>query len=261
MKRSLCIMGALILIMLTIYPSVLADSIQKVTIGKDKIELGMSMSEFKKLYPNAIVIEKDNWLTCWFGFEPKGMDTSYAYVPTTNGLFLKQSFAGYDNAECIYVFDHEQKLESVVIRLNEDYYRRAEMSQQFDTLSEALMKYGNCIAEGRTYIPFNKSAYDALSLFKTQPFNGEQQHTSASVIRETTPIDIKQWLVNQGDSYVDIKLVEYGSLHKTYKTTTRETSTVDLYGIVISYTLCSQELISNLLEEARNNENARNNDL
>lgn len=269
MKKTIAILLTISILTFCFIGTALADNEQKVTIGKQEIVLGMSKSEVKG---GRQIKTNQNWnYGVWDVLvTEKGYSDDASNDVPGDFLVSDTSFAGFDNCKIIYSFDNNGTLESVVIVIDAKDLKASEPKNRknadnsFSLLDEALSKYGSPIATGNEYIVFSKDCYDAVATLKERAFQG----TSSGVMWydhfSTELVNATQRLVNQGDSYVDIKLIEFHRLVNHEKVVTPFSSDYtkkDNYGVILSYTLCTKEAVDAIIKDGQDRQNSLNNDV
>ena len=253
--------------------SVIAEDTQYVEIGADKIKLGMTKQEVIEATNGAMNEVKDNytwvsvvWFTTFEKYDYDGTDM----IPGKFG-YLTTSFAGYDKCRMFFSFDSNDILTSVIIITGGMGDSRVRVNRDgaldmFNKLKNALSnKYGESISNDGKFIEFTTDNYDALQAINSYYFTANNTFSLSGKYgyNRRDILNTSQFLVNQGNSYVDIKLIEFykQSYVVTYFDKVEPVTYGDDYGCILSYSLCSTNSVENVFEDAQNRMDSLNSDI
>jgi len=243
-----------------------AENLQQVTIGQSSVSLGMSKDEVSRLVGTLYQVKDNNdWNNrVWHLNNTAGDydDDATNEVPG-DVLWVFSPFAGDSQTMMCYFFDKDEKLSSLLVFFDTNNLSFApvdykEATTEFNSLKSALSKYGQPISNGSHEV-FNHNSYDVYAALNERFFTKRNTGLSWKEEYKTELCNSTQYLVNQGETYVVIDLVEYHR-HGVY-TERKEKKTRDYYGVMLSYSLCSKEQVESYYQTQEKENEALINDV
>lgn len=264
---------AILLVIVLLFCSSLfafAESVQHVEIGAKKISLGMSKEQVYKITGMKDVSDNNDWLfnlwsTVLDGYDREGTDL----IPGNFGK-MHTSFAGYDACSEIASFNSENVLTSVVIVFggigasSKFHVDKEGAHKMYTELKEALTKkYGDPISDNGKFIDFSVDNYDATQAINSPFFTEKNTYSSRNKygFNSREILNTSQFLVYQGDSYVDIQLIEFNQMSYEVTFSDKIEPKYGLDGCILSYSLCPQEAVEIVIEDAQNKLDSLNSDI
>lgn len=246
------------------------SDVQYVEIGAEKISLGMSKEQVYEITEIEDISDNEDWLfNLWVttidGYNREGTDL----IPGNFGK-MYTSFAGYDMCREIASFNSENILTSVIILFGgvgaSSKYKvdKDGAHKMYTGLKEALTKkYGNPISGDGKFVDFSSGNYDATQAINSPFFTAKKTFSVSNQygFNNREIVNTSQFLVNQGDSYVDIQLIEFNQMSYEVTWSDKTEPKYEHDGCILSYSLCSQEAVEKVFEDAQNRLDSLNSDI
>lgn len=180
---------------------------------------------------------------------------------TTNCILADNiSFGGYE-AEVIYYFGEDDKLQSILFIPKHYVDDKTSADKQFVQFDGALEKYGTPIAQNGEYLEIETGARDATAYFNNPWFH--EDDVGENLIRRVKSdiISSTQRLFTFDDGYVDIQLIEFRNHDETTFVGLGGPFSSDSYENLVSYTFYSEEQIQRVRDKIQEKQDALANDL